>query len=179
MAELATIARPYANAVFDLAKRDASLDVWSATLALLDSIIQDEHVHLLLDSPDMAAAVKAQKLADICGEDIPAAGRLFLQSLADNDRLSLIGEVREQFETLRAEEQRSLEVQVISAFPLTDEQSNEIKIALDRRFDKDVTIEASVDESLLGGALIRAGDVVIDGSVRGKLNKLAETLVQV
>lgn len=179
MAELATIARPYANAVFDLAKRDASLDVWSATLALLDSIIQDEHVDLLLDSPDMPAAVKAQKLADICGEDIPVSGRLFLQSLADNDRLSLIGEVREQFETLRAEEQRSLEVQVISAFPLTDEQTNEIKIALDRRFNKDVTIEASVDASLLGGALIRAGDVVIDGSVRGKLNKLAETLVQV
>ena len=179
MAELATIARPYANAVFEMAKGDGSLDVWSGMLAVLDGITQDERVALLLDTPELPAATKAQKLADIGGDDLNAAGRLFLQALADNDRLGLIGEVREQFETLRAEEQRSLEVEVISAFPLTEQQSNELKNALNRRFDKEITIEARVDESLLGGALIRAGDVVIDGSVRGKLNKLAETLVQV
>ena len=179
MAELATIARPYANAVFDMAKRDASLDAWSETLALLDSITQDERVELLLDNPGIPAAAKAQQLADLCGDDIQASGQLFLQSLADNDRLRLLGEVREQFESLRAEEQRSLDVEVISAFPLTDEQSNALKSALNRRFNKDITIIASVDETLLGGARIRAGDVVIDGSVRGKLNKLAETLVQV
>jgi len=179
MAELATIARPYANAVFDMAKRDGSLDAWSSTLALLDEITQDERVELMLDDPGMPAAAKAQKLADLCGDEIQVSGRLFLQSLADNDRLSLVSEVREQFEALRAEEQRSLEVEVISAFPLTDAQSEELKNALNRRFNKDITIVASVDETLLGGARIRAGDVVIDGSVRGKLNKLAETLVQV
>ena len=179
MAELATIARPYANAVFDMAKRDANLDGWSKTLALLDDITQDERVELLLDNPGITAAAKAQKLADICGDEITASGRLFLQSLADNNRLSLIGEVREQFEELRAEELRSLEVEVTSAFPLTDEQSAELKSALNRRFNKDITIVASVDKTLLGGARIRAGDVVIDGSVRGKLTKLAETLVQV
>lgn len=179
MAELATIARPYANAVFELAKRDASLEAWSSMLALLNDVSRDERVALLLDSPDLAAAEKAQKLADICGEDIDASGRLFLQSMADNDRLSLIGEVREQFETLRAEEQRSLGVEVVSAFPLTEQQSDELKNALSRRFNKDITIEASTDSSLLGGALIRAGDMVIDGSVRGKLNKLADTLAQI
>ena len=179
MAELATIARPYANAVFDVAKLNGSLDQWSAMLSVLDATSEDPRVAQMLDSPDMPAAVQAQKLAEICGDEIDASARLFLQSLADNDRLSILAEVREQFELLRAEEQRSLEVEVISAFPLTAQQSDELKTALNRRFNKEITIEASIDASLLGGALIRAGDIVIDGSVRGKLNKLAETLVQV
>ena len=87
-------------------------------------------------------------------------------------------EIRDQFEELRAEEQRSLEVEVISAFALTDEQSDQLKQALNQKFEKDISIESRVDESLIGGAVIRAGDTVIDGSVRGKLSKLAETLEQ-
>jgi len=179
MAELATIARPYANAVFELAKRDAKLNDWSRMLALLDSTTRHETVALMLHSPDLASSAKSHRLEQLLGEELDDRGKNFLQSLADHDRLASIGEVRSQFETLRAEEQRSLDVVVTSAFELTEAQSEALKTALKKKFDKEISIESSVDANLLGGAIIRAGDTVIDGSLRGKLNKLAETLVQI
>ena len=178
MAELATIARPYANAVFELAKRDDTLEQWSRMLNVLDATTAHETVALLLDSPDLPASAKAFRLAEICGDELDDRGKKFLGSLAEHDRLSLIREVREQFEELRAEEQKSLEVEVISAYPLSDAQSDALKQALNRKFDKEISIESRVDQSLIGGAVIRAGDMVIDGSIRGKLHKLAETLEQ-
>ena len=87
--------------------------------------------------------------------------------------------MRDQFELLRAEELKSLDVEVISAYPMSEAQSEALKVALSRRFEKEISIESRVDESLIGGAIIRAGDMVIDGSVRGKLIKLADTLVQI
>lgn len=179
MAELATIARPYANAVFELAKRDASLDRWSQMLSVLDATTQHEVIALMLDSPDLASSAKAFRLTEVLGDELDDQGKKFLQSLADHDRLSVLPEIREQFETLRAEEQKSLDVEVISAFELTDVQSESLKQALKKKFDKEISIASSVDPQLLGGAIIRAGDTVIDGSVRGKLTKLAETLVQI
>ena len=178
MAELATIARPYANAVFDLAKRDGNLEQWSGMLAVLDATTQHPTVAQLLDSPDLPAAAKAFRLAEVCGDELDDRGKRFLQSLAEHDRLALINEIRTQFEELLAEEQKSLEVEVISAYPLTDAQGEALKQALNRKFDKEISIESRVDTSLIGGAVIRAGDMVIDGSVRGKLHKLAENLEQ-
>ena len=178
MAELATIARPYANAVFDLAKRDGNLEQWSGMLAVLDATTQHPTVARLLDSPDLPAAAKAFRLAEVCGDELDDRGKRFLQSLAEHDRLALINEIRTQFEELLAEEQKSLEVEVISAYPLTDAQGEALKQALNRKFDKEISIESRVDTSLIGGAVIRAGDMVIDGSVRGKLHKLAENLEQ-
>ncbi len=178
MAELATIARPYANAVFDMAKQDNSLNQWSNMLAVLDATTQHEQVAILLDSPELSSSAKAFRLAQLCGDELYDRGNKFLQALADHDRLALINEVREQFEALRAEELRNLEVEVISAYELTSEQSESLKQALNKKFDKEISIESRVDKSLIGGAVIRAGDMVIDGSVRGKLNKLAETLEQ-
>ena len=178
MAELATIARPYANAVFELAKRDNNLEQWARMLSVLDATTQNETVALLLDSPDMPANAKAYRLAEVCGDELDDRGKKFLQSLAEHDRLALIAEVRAQFEELRAEEQRSLEVEIISAYPLSDAQGDALKQALNRKFDKEIAIESRVDQSLIGGAVIRAGDMVIDGSIRGKLQKLAENLEQ-
>ena len=179
MAEIATIARPYANAVFDLGKRDGALEQWSRMLSVLDATSRDGTVALLLDSPDLPSSAKAFRLAEICGDELDDRGKKFLQSLADHDRLGLVGEIRNQFEELRAEEQKSLEVEVISAFALTDAQSDGLKQALNQKFEKEITIESRVDSSLIGGAVIRAGDMVIDGSIRGRLNKLAETLEQI
>ncbi len=178
MAELATIARPYANAVFELAKREKALQQWSGMLGVIESTTQHETVALLLDSPDMPSAAKAFRLSELCGDELDDRGKNFLQALADHDRLSLVAEIRSQFEELRAEEQRSLDVEVVSAFALSDEQRNGLQQALKQKFNKDISIETRVDKSLIGGAVIRAGDMVIDGSVRGKLNKLAETLEQ-
>ena len=93
--------------------------------------------------------------------------------------MSLVGEIRDQFEALRAEEEKSLDVEVISAYELTGAQSDALKSSLNAKFNKDITIETRVDASLIGGAVVRAGDIVIDGSIRGKLAKLAETLTSV
>lgn len=179
MAELATIARPYANAVFTLAKRESALDRWSSMLNVLAATTQHPTISALLDSPDMAGNAKAFRLAEVCGDELDDRGKKFLQSLADNDRLGLIGEIQTQFETLRAEEEKSLDVEVVSAYELSESQSAALKASLNSKFQKEITIETRVDASLIGGAVVRAGDVVIDGSIRGKLAKLAETLTAV
>ena len=179
MAELATIARPYANAIFSLAKRDTALDQWSRMLAVLSGTTDQPQVRALLASPDLPGNAKAFQLADVCGEELDDRGQKLLQALADNDRLSLVGEIRTQFEVLRAEEEKSLDVEVISAFALTDEQAEALKKSLNKKFEKEITIETRVDADLIGGAVIRAGDIIIDGSVRGKLAKLADSLVAV
>ena len=178
MAELATLARPYANALFELAKAENSLEQWSRMLGVVHTTSQHETVGLL-NSPDLPANAKAFRVAEVCGDELDDRGKKFLQALAEHDRLSIVGEVRDQFELLRAEELKSLDVEVISAYPMSEAQSEALKVALNRRFEKEISIESRVDESLIGGAIIRAGDMVIDGSVRGKLIKLADTLVQI
>ena len=179
MAELATIARPYANAVFSLAKRENALDRWSGMLNVLAATTEHPTVNALLDSPDLPGSAKAFRLAEVCGDELDDRGKKFLQSLADNDRLGLVGEIRTQFETLRAEEEKSLDVEVVSAYELSESQSDALKASLNAKFQKEITIETRVDASLIGGAIVRAGDVVIDGSIRGKLAKLAETLTAI
>ena len=179
MAELATIARPYANALFDLAKRESSLDGWSGMLATLSATIEHPTVQVMLQSPDMPAQTKAFRLSEICGDELDDRGKKFLQALADNDRLLILSEIRAQYEGLKAEEEKSLDVEVVSAYELSDAQKSTLTSALNTKFEKEISIESRVDSSLIGGAIIRAGDVVIDGSVRGKLTKLTETLVSI
>ena len=179
MAEQSTIARPYANAVFALAKQESALDRWSSMLNLLGATVQDERVQRLLDTPDVADVQKAYKLAEICGDELDDRGKRFLQVLADNDRLELIGAVRDEFEALKALEESKLEVEVVSAYPVSDDQAQRLTQALAKKFEKEVSLTSRVDDSLIGGAVIRAGDTVIDGSLRGKLEKLSETLQRV
>ena len=176
MAELATLARPYANAAFDVAKSDGELDRWSRMLALLGAAAGEEAVQVLLASPEVEEVQKAYKLAEICGPELNDRGKRFVQVLAGNKRLTLLPEIQEQFEALRAEEQATLDVTVTSAYPLSEQELDRLKNALSRRFERDVSMVSDVDASLIGGAIIRAGDTVIDGSLRGKLDKLAETI---
>ena len=176
MAELATLARPYANAAFDVAKSDGELDRWSRMLALLGAAAEEETVQVLLATPDIEEAQKAYRLSEICGPELNDRGRRFVQVLASNKRLTLLPEIQSQFEALRAEEQSTLDVSVTSAYPLSEQELHRLKGALSRRFDRDVSMVSDVDASLIGGAIIRAGDTVIDGSLRGRLNKLAETI---
>ncbi len=176
MAELATLARPYANAAFDIAKGDGELDRWSRMLALLGAAAENETVRVLLAKPDVEEAQKAQRLSDICGPELNDRGRRFVQVLAGNKRLTLLPAIRTQFEALRAEEQATLDVTVTSAYPLSEQELERLKGALSRRFERDVSMVSDVDGSLIGGAIIRAGDTVIDGSLKGRLNKLAETI---
>jgi len=176
MAELATLARPYANALFDIAKSEMALEQWSRMLAYLAAVAEADKVRQMLDSPELDNEVKAQCLIDLCGEELSERAKSTVRLLARNKRLALIGEIREQFEVRKAEEEKILEVEVISAYELTAEQSDKLRQALQRKFDREVNLTGRVDPSVMGGAIIRAGDTVIDGSVRGRLDKLAETL---
>ena len=178
MAELATLSRPYANAVFDLAQSAGSLEVWSKSLDTLVATSSDDVVQTMLNSPDLAAQDKATKLAELCGDEIGGQAGPFLQALAEHDRLSLLPEVRDQFEALRAEQEQTLDVEIVCAFELTQVQSDTLKSALHAKYNKEINISSRVDQGLVGGAIIRAGDIVIDGSVKGRLTKLVETLVQ-
>ncbi|MEM6708535.1 MAG: F0F1 ATP synthase subunit delta [Pseudomonadota bacterium] len=176
MAELATLARPYASAAFDIAKADGDLARWSGMLALLGEAVADETIHQFLDAPTLPDSAKASRLADLFKDQLNDRARRFLGVLADNKRLPLLAEIAEQFEVLRAQEEQSLDVEVLSAFPLTAEQESTLAAALAKRFDKSIELNSRTDDSLLGGVIIRAGDTVIDNSISGRLNKLKETL---
>lgn len=178
MAEAATLARPYASAVFDIAKSGGELDRWSRMLGFLSVATTERTVQQLLAAPDVADEQKAFRLAELVGDELNDRARKFLGVLASNKRLPLLTEIYIQFETLRALEQRSLDVAVISAFALSDTEESSLKNSLRERFDKEINMTSEVDSSLLGGAIIRAGDTVIDGSARGKLDKLAATILR-
>ena len=132
MAELATLSRPYANAVFGIAQDSNSLEAWSRTLGTLVAASGDATVQTMLSSPDLAAQDKANQLAQLCGDEINSDAGAFLQSLAEHDRLSLLAEVREQFEELRAEQEQTLDVEVVSAFDLTAAQSDALQASLQK-----------------------------------------------
>lgn len=176
MAELATLARPYASAVFDIARREADLDRWSRMLGFLAAAVSDPTMRILLSAPEVDEVQKAHRLTGICGDELNDRARRFVQVLAANKRLPLLAEIHLQFEDLRAEEQSTLDVEVTSAFPLSEQEMDRLKSALTRRFDKEVNMSATVDGNLIGGAVIRAGDTVIDGSLRGRLGRLAENI---
>ena len=176
MAEAATLARPYANAVFDIAKADGRLDIWSRALAFLAGASDDSAIKALIDSPSVSSQEKAFKLAGLVGDELGDKGRKLLVVLAANKRLDLLKEIQDQFEVLKAEEESTLDVEVISAFELSLEERERITAALFARYSREVQMTTKIDQGLIGGAIIRAGDTVIDGSVRGKLNKLEETI---
>ena len=179
MAEFATLARPYAHAAFDIAKQDRLLDRWSMSLAFLASALADEQVRALIESPSATDEQKAHTLARLCGDDLGDKERALIAVLARNNRLGLFAEISAQFEALRADEERILSVEVVAAYELAADQREQLIDALGRRFEREIQLTSRVDTSLLGGAIIRAGDTVIDGSVRGKLDKLSETLQRV
>ncbi len=179
MAELATLARPYANAVFSLALANDALPLWSRRLGLLAAAADEAPVRLLLAAPQVPAEEKALRLAEVCGEEVGEQGRNFLLALAHNGRLPLLREIFSRFEALKAAQEKSLDIEVRSTFPLTETQTERLKAALQTRFGKEVRLASSVDAKLLGGAVVRAGDTVIDGSVRGRLDQLADSLARI
>jgi len=176
MAEQATLARPYANAVFELAKANQALDDWSRMLAFLSAAAAEPKVHQLLTSPELSQEVKARRLLDICGEELSDRGRNLVHVLARNKRLDVIEDIREQFEVRKAEAERVLDVEVVTAYELTSDQTEKLKAALQRKFDREVNLTGRVQTDVIGGAVIRAGDTVIDASLRGRLDKMAEAL---
>jgi F-type H+-transporting ATPase subunit delta len=175
MAETITIARPYASAVFAIAQEKADTQTWSELLTVLALCTENSEIQTILDNPAVGDEQAVDFLAGITGE-LSADARGFLLLLAENNRLMLLPEIAELYEQLRADAEQKLFADVITARPLTDEQKSKIAAALKKRLGKEITLSESVDEGLLGGAIIRAGDLVIDGSALGKLNRLASAI---
>jgi len=176
VADKSTIARPYARAVFQLAQESGSFERWSQRLAIGAAALRNEQVRQLLDDPRRTPAAQVELLVDLCGE--PGAPDLanFFRLLADNGRLDVLPEIAAAYETLRDEAEGRIEVEVRSAEPISDTVRASLKSALERRLERAVELENVIDPSLIGGAIIRAGDLVIDGSVRGRLQGLATAL---
>ncbi|MGH1486634.1 MAG: F0F1 ATP synthase subunit delta [Cellvibrionaceae bacterium] len=175
MAELTTLARPYAKAAFEYAREAKDLDGWSSALAVAAAVSQETSVAKLLDSPTLTAEQKAAVLTDVCGDQLSVKVKSFISGLAENKRLSLISAIRDLFEDLKAQQEKFADVQVVSAFALDSGVEKALAEKLKTVLISDVSLNTEVDSSLIGGVVVRAGDTVIDGSVKGRLNKLAET----
>lgn len=176
MAERITIARPYAQAIFELAKEQGELSRWSEMLALAATVAANDEMANVVDNPNLDAEKIGELFVDICGDGLNETGKNLIKVLAENDRLLFLPEICSLYEEARATEEGTVTAEVISAGELSEAQRTSIIAALKTRLEREVSLDCRVDPSLLGGAIIRAGDVVIDGSVSGKLAKLGSTL---
>ncbi len=175
MAELLTVARPYAKAAFEYARDHEALDSWSQALDFLSAAVANSDVRRLLGSPKLENDKKVALLSDMLPEQNADVSR-FLDTLADQGRLLALPFIAEQFEHLRAEHEQRVEVLVTSAYALDNQQQTKLATALKKRLNREISITTQVDKALIGGVILRAGDTVIDGSVRGRLNRLSEAL---
>lgn len=176
MAELSTLARPYAKAAFEYAVDADDLQGWSSSLALAGSVAQQESVSKLLSSPSTTAEQLASQFKGICGDQLLVGCQNFISILSENRRLQLLPQISAQFEMMKANREKAVDVEIISSHKLDDKQQQILSDALSNKLQRKVNLQVNIDKSLLGGAVIRAGDTVIDGSLRGRLTKLAESL---
>ncbi len=173
MAEPVTIARPYAKAAFAVAKASGKTAEWSRTLARAAEVVETPDFAVLIGNPNVDAGRLATLLTELAG-DAEAAD--FFELLAERKRLAVVPAIHASFEVLLADAENRIDVEVISATELDDAHATRIATALEKRLGRKVAIESKTDATLLGGAIIRAGDLVIDGSVKGRLEKLAASL---
>jgi len=176
MAEAITIARPYANAVFNMANDKGELKAWSELLTVWAQCADNSDMKAIIGNPRVSDEQRVSLLVDIVGDSINEDAQHFVALLAENSRLVLLPEIAELYEQLRAEAEQVMTAEVSAARTLTPEQEANIAAALKKRTGRDVTLNVEIDESLLGGAIIRAGDLIIDGSALGKLNRLANVI---
>jgi F-type H+-transporting ATPase subunit delta len=177
MSSLTTLARPYAKAAFELAQTDSNLAAWDDLLAAVASATANKGMADWLESPKSTPEKAIEIISSVLGSDIDARFLGYLKVLANNERLSLSAEISHLFQQLRQEAEKRLQVRVVSAVALQDEQAERMKAALAKRFDRDITLQNDIDPEVLGGAIIYAGDQVIDGSLIGRLNRLQASLV--
>ena len=178
MAESITVARPYTKAAFETALAQGDLGSWSEFLNMAAAVVADPGLAQVLDNPELTAAEKAQLVTDVVNGSHPVSQQAqnFLNLLAENKRLSLLPEVSSLYETLKANQEQSVDVSIVSAFDLGNEQQDKLAQALSAMLSREINITSTTDASLLGGVIVHAGDLVIDGSVKGKLGKLAEAM---
>jgi F-type H+-transporting ATPase subunit delta len=176
MAERITTARPYAKAIFALARKANSLAATADGLTLGAQVVADPRVHALLGSPHVTAAQLSELVNGIVGSKLDEHGRDFISLLAQNRRLGFLPEIAALFVQMKAEVENAVDVDVISATALTSEQEGRYAAALQKKLGRSVRLRTKVDQGLMGGAVLKAGDLVIDGSIKGRLERLATEL---
>jgi F-type H+-transporting ATPase subunit delta len=176
MAERATIARPYAKAAFEFARDAHALPQWSAGLKLAAQIVADPRVAYFVKDPARSIEDVVELIAGTAGDQLDAGMRNFLAVLAENRRTLLLPEISARYEAERAEVENTVDAEVISAVALDAAQKDKLQRALGARLKRQVRMVNTVDASLMGGAVVRAGDLVIDGSIKGRLQQLAGEL---
>jgi F-type H+-transporting ATPase subunit delta len=182
MAELVTIARPYAEAVFKLARENNALAAWSDALANLDAVVGNEHVQSRISDPNVSAQQLEGLVLGVIGDKfdsaVAGAARNFVQVLVSNNRLELTPQIRGLFESLKREQEGTLEATIISAHAMSagDAEVKSLVAALEAKYKRKVTAKVETDASLIGGVKIVVGDKVIDATVRGKLDAMAAAL---
>lgn len=176
MAERLTLARPYARAAFEVAVSEGQLQTWMEAMNQVAALTAKPELQELLTSPTLSGTQKAALLTDILGESPESNLGRFVGVLAENKRLLLMPEIRELFQLMKAQHENAVDVSITTAFPMDEQVLQQLRTVLSGRLGRQVKIASSIDRGLLGGALIRAGDTVIDGSVRGRLDKLAKAM---
>lgn len=176
MADLSTIARPYAKAVFELASSEGKLDGWSDMLTTLATIAADDDMQSFISSPKVTPAQIAEVVVGVAGSELNDEGKNLAKLLAENGRMPALPDIAAQYELLKIEAEKAVDVQVTSVEPMSEELKSRLGESLRRKLGREVRMTFDTDPSLLGGALIRAGDLIIDGTVRGRLDKMAGAL---
>jgi|TARA_B110000902_G_scaffold266241_2_gene353237 F-type H+-transporting ATPase subunit delta len=176
MAELSTLARPYAKAAFEFARDNDALAQWSKTLSLAAQITQQQQVAQLLSSPSLTSGQMAETFGGLLGDDLTTKAANFIGALAMNKRLLLLPYISEQFQALKAQQEQTVNVEVTSAFELSEAEAAQLTKALSANLSREVNLSSTVDTNLIGGVVVRAGDMVIDGSVRNKLAQLTDAM---
>lgn len=176
MSELVTAARPYARAVFEMASADKRLAEWSDALELIVGISTHADMIPVLDNPALTRQQKSDVMIAIAGDKLDQQAQNLLRVMAENGRLVLLPEVSVLYEQMRAEAEGSVEAELISAYEVTPEQQKSIADSLKKRLGRDVRLDVQIDKDLLGGVIVRAGDLVIDGSIKGRLEQLTTVL---
>lgn len=176
MSEFTTAARPYANAVYDIAHETKTLGIWGDALANLAALITDTQMSKLLDNPELGKSQKGELVIQVLGDKLTEQQKSLVKLMAENSRLKLMPAVREQFEVARAKAENKVDAQVVSAFELTAKQTSDLVNTLKNKLGCEVTLTTSIDESLIGGVIIKAGDTIIDASMKSQLESLALSL---
>ncbi len=176
MSAYVTLARPYAKAIFNQAKSANKIQQWSDWLEYLEALTTHYEMDAFIKSPKSSKAKVAEVLTEIAGQRIDKEAKNLLTLLSDNKRLGIIPDIRRLFEQYRAVDEGSLNVQVTVPYPLEDNERQSVVTALQAALQKTIHIDTTIDPSIIGGIIVRAGDHIIDGSVRGNLNRLERIL---
>ena len=176
MADFTTAARPYANAIFDIANGADTLDSWSDALANLANVVNDVQMSELLNDPEMGKAQKGELLIQVLADKLNEQQQNLVKLMAENGRLIIMKDVQEQFEVARAKAENKVDAEVVSAFELSAQQTDELINTLKNKLGCDITLTTTIDESLIGGVVIKAGDTIIDASMKSQLDSLALSL---